>query len=171
VHKHDTCIFHVNSISIKHDFCFTCHQVITLTFPDEKGMKTFQLLKVIIICLAGVMIFGVALFTLFMLHHLKRSKIQEAILQAELIEQKEAVKQAERKSMNKSMAVARASHDVRNALHSIIGLIDYCQDQRPGSDLGTDLAKMKEYASDLLGWFKCLFLLDSWNWYCPVQVK
>jgi signal transduction histidine kinase len=134
-------------------------------------MKTFQVLKAIIICLAGVMLFGMALVTFFMLQHLKRSKIQEAILQAELIKQKEAVQQAERKSMNKSMAVARASHDVRNALHSIIGLIDYCQDQRPGSDLGTDFTKMKEYAGDLLGWFKFLFLLDSLNWYCPVQVK
>lgn len=123
-------------------------------------MEIFEVLKVIIIGSAGVLLFGMALFTFFMLRRVKQSKIQEAILQAELIKQKEAVQQAERKSMNKSMAVARASHDVRNALHSIIGLIDYCQDQRPGSDLGTDLAKMKDYAGDLLGLFQCLFRLD-----------
>ncbi|KAF3333038.1 histidine kinase CKI1-like protein [Carex littledalei] len=125
-------------------------RVITLAFPDNKTMKIFQVLEVIIICLAGVVLFGMALFTFFMLRLLKQSKIQEVILQAELIKQKEAVQQAERKSMNKSLVVARASHDVRNALHSIIGLIEYCQDQTPGSDLGTNLAKMKDYAGDLL---------------------
>ncbi|KAJ4776107.1 histidine kinase 1 [Rhynchospora pubera] len=88
-----------------------------------------------------------ALFTFFK----SRSKIQEAILQAELIKQKEAVQQAERKSMNKSMAFARASHDVRNLLHSIIGLIEICRDQTSSnSDLGTNLAKMNDCAIDLL---------------------
>ncbi|XP_078149170.1 signal transduction histidine kinase [Carex rostrata] len=113
-------------------------------------MEIFQVLKVIIICLAVVVLVGMALFAFFMLRRLKQSKMQEAILQGELIKQKEAVQQAERKSMNKSLAVARASHDVRNSLHSIIGLIEYCQDQTPGSDLGTNLVKMKDYAGDLL---------------------
>lgn len=65
--------------------------------------------------------------------------------------------------MNKSLAVERASHDVRNALHSIIGLIEYCQNQTPGSDLRTNLEKMKEYASDLLGWFKCFLFMKNCN--------
>jgi hypothetical protein len=44
-----------------------------------------------------------------MLRHLKCSKSQEAILQADITKLKEAVEQAERKSMNKSLALVRAT--------------------------------------------------------------
>lgn len=107
-------------------------------------MKTFHFLKV-------------------MLQHLKRSKIQTAILQADITKLKEAVEQAERKSMNKSLALARASHDMRNALYSIIELIKLCQAQTTSSELQTNLARVNDYAIDLVGWLKCLFVLDSWK--------
>ncbi|KAJ3704305.1 hypothetical protein LUZ61_008010 [Rhynchospora tenuis] len=142
-----------NAIRLTETYTFSevGEKVITLAFPDNKTMKTFQVLKVIIVFLAVALLFCISSFTFFMLRRLKRSKIQAAILQADLIKQKEAVQQAERKSMNKSMAFARASHDVRNALHSIIELSKISRDQTtPNSELRTNLTKMMDYATDLL---------------------
>lgn len=50
--------------------------------------------------------------------------VQEAVLNADLVRQKEALRQAERKSMNKSNAFASASHDIRSVLAAIDGLIE-----------------------------------------------
>ncbi|KAJ1258305.1 hypothetical protein BS78_10G065300 [Paspalum vaginatum] len=55
---------------------------------------------------------------------LRRSKAREAALNADLVRQKEALRQAERKSMNKSNAFVSASHDIRSALAAIAGLVE-----------------------------------------------
>ncbi|XP_050378586.1 histidine kinase CKI1 [Argentina anserina] len=47
---------------------------------------------------------------------------------ATLIEQREKTEQAERKSMRKSDAFAKASHDIRAALAGIISWINFCKD-------------------------------------------
>ncbi|KAJ3674675.1 hypothetical protein LUZ60_005291 [Juncus effusus] len=92
-----------------------------------------------------------------MLKFLKRSQIQETILRADLIKQKEAVQQAERKSMNKSMAFAQASHDVRNQLLNVIGLINKCLTEvAPESDMAKDLKDMESCADNLQGILKSI---------------
>uniref|UniRef100_A0A0D9W8A0 Probable histidine kinase 2 n=1 Tax=Leersia perrieri TaxID=77586 RepID=A0A0D9W8A0_9ORYZ len=55
----------------------------------------------------------------------------EAALDADLVAHKDALRQAERKSMNKSNAFATASHDIRSALAAVKGLI---QVSRPDAD-------------------------------------
>ncbi|XP_062233449.1 probable histidine kinase 2 [Phragmites australis] len=54
---------------------------------------------------------------------LRQAAAREAALNADLVQQKEALQQAERKSMNKSNAFASASHDIRSALSAIAGLV------------------------------------------------
>jgi signal transduction histidine kinase len=64
----------------------------------------------------------------------------------------EATQQAERKSMNKSLAFATASHDIRAALAGITGLIEICYAEvRAGSELDTNLQQMDGCTKDLVG--------------------
>lgn len=71
---------------------------------------------------------------------------------AALINQMEATQQAERKSMNKSLAFASANHDVRASLAAFTGLIEICYDEvAPGSKLETNLMQMEDCSKDLLG--------------------
>lgn len=71
---------------------------------------------------------------------------------AALIKQMEATQQAERKSTNKSIAFAKASHDVRSSLAGIIGLIEICHNEvAPRSELEINLVQMESCTKDLLG--------------------
>ncbi|PPS15535.1 hypothetical protein GOBAR_AA05061 [Gossypium barbadense] len=77
---------------------------------------------------------------------------REICLHDKLIKQMEATQQAERKSMNKSLALVGASHDIRAALAGITGFIDLClANAAPGSDFETYLKQMSLCAQDLLG--------------------
>ncbi|CAA7406965.1 unnamed protein product [Spirodela intermedia] len=77
---------------------------------------------------------------------------RDTFLHSSLIKQKEATQQAERKSMNKSLAFASASHDVRTSLAGIIGLIELCQAEvSPHSELDKNLDQMNVCASKLYG--------------------
>ncbi|CAD6337438.1 unnamed protein product [Miscanthus lutarioriparius] len=60
----------------------------------------------------------------FAVRGLRRAAAREMALNADLVRQKEALRQAERKSMNKSNAFASASHDIRSALAAIAGVVD-----------------------------------------------
>ncbi|CDP07743.1 unnamed protein product [Coffea canephora] len=81
-----------------------------------------------------------------------RAARREMYLCAALIKQLEATQQAERKSMNKSLAFARASHDVRASLAAIIGSIRLCSVKvAHGSDLQENLTQAETNAEDLLG--------------------
>ncbi|KAM1805762.1 hypothetical protein ACFX12_031468 [Malus domestica] len=58
----------------------------------------------------------------------------------------------ERKSMNKSLAFATATHDIHAALAEITGLIDISKDEvSSGSELETNLRQMETCAKDLFG--------------------
>lgn len=73
-------------------------------------------------------------------------------LRAALIQQMEASHQAERKSLNKSRALARASHDVRASLAGLTGLIELCHELvDPRSELEGNLVQMEACTKDLLG--------------------
>ncbi|KAI4306739.1 hypothetical protein L6164_029992 [Bauhinia variegata] len=81
-----------------------------------------------------------------------RAARREMHLCASLIKQMEATQQAERKSMNKTVAFANASHDVRAYLAGLTGLIELCyQEAAPGSELVTNLKQMDTCTKDLLG--------------------
>lgn len=81
-----------------------------------------------------------------------RAARREMYLCSALIKQMEATQQAERKSMNKSTASARANHDVRASLAGISGLIWMCRVQAsPQSELVKYLDHMESCKNDLLG--------------------
>ncbi|KAK4282558.1 hypothetical protein QN277_013919 [Acacia crassicarpa] len=77
---------------------------------------------------------------------------REMHLCVSLIKQMEATQQAERKSMNKSLAFASASHDIRAALAGLTGLIEMSNEEViPGSELEANLKQMGACTEDLLG--------------------
>lgn len=77
---------------------------------------------------------------------------REMHLCASLIKQMEATQQAEQKNMNKSLALASVSHDVRTSLAGLTGLIEMSNELVvPGSELATNLKQMDGCTKDLLG--------------------
>ncbi|KAI9187107.1 hypothetical protein LWI28_024442 [Acer negundo] len=81
-----------------------------------------------------------------------RAAKREMYLCAALVKQMNATHQAERKSMNKTFALAKASHDVRASLAAITGLVEVCQDDAsPQSELAENLSQIRTCTVDLLG--------------------
>ena len=77
---------------------------------------------------------------------------REMKLCASLIKQMEATQQAERKSMNKSVAFSSASHDIRASLAGLIGLVEMsCEEVVADSELETNLKQMGACINDLQG--------------------
>ncbi|KAL8503955.1 hypothetical protein ACS0TY_022620 [Phlomoides rotata] len=77
---------------------------------------------------------------------------REMYLCGALINQMEATQQSERKSMNKSLAFASASHDIRASLAGICGLIEICRNEvTKRVHLLTSLMQMEACTRDLLG--------------------
>ncbi|KAF5199366.1 Histidine kinase cki1 [Thalictrum thalictroides] len=73
------------------------------------------------------------------------------LLCATLIKQMEATQQAERKSMNKSLAFASASHDVRSSLAALDGIITLCSAEvSPNSEIYANLESMRTFTADLV---------------------
>ncbi|KAJ6400973.1 hypothetical protein OIU84_016404 [Salix udensis] len=104
-------------------------------------------LILLIIMIAGIFISIVSFILLVV-----RTARREMHLCSALIKQMEATQQAERKSMNKSLAFASASHDIRAALAGITGLIEICRAEvRAGSELDTYLRQMDGCTKDLVG--------------------
>lgn len=95
-----------------------------------------------------IMVILVSMFMFLLVGAARR----EMYLRAKLIKQMDATQQAERKSMNKSLAFASASHDVRASLAGLTGLIDISKDEvAPGSEIETNLIQMEGCTKDLLG--------------------
>ncbi|KAJ6343742.1 hypothetical protein OIU76_005482 [Salix suchowensis] len=104
-------------------------------------------LILLIIMIAGIFISIVSFILLVV-----RTARREMHLCSALIKQMEATQQAERKSMNKSLVFASASHDIRAALAGITGLIEICRAEvRAGSELDTYLRQMDGCTKDLVG--------------------
>ncbi|XP_059625165.1 histidine kinase CKI1-like [Cornus florida] len=111
----------------------------------HKNIKFAFMLLVIMIC---TMVISIVTFVFLIVRAARR----EMHLCSTLIRQMESTQQAERKSMNKSLAFASASHDVRASLAGITGLIDICRDEvAPGSEFETNLMQMEVCIKDLLG--------------------
>ncbi|KAL8170636.1 LOW QUALITY PROTEIN: hypothetical protein V2J09_022440 [Rumex salicifolius] len=111
-----------------------------------------------ILILLIVTVIAMAVFVVSFMSLAVKSTRENMRLNAQLIKQMETTQQAEKKSNNKSMAIATTSHDVRANLCAIIGLIDLCYHEiTPGSELKDSnselkqsLKQMKSCANDLL---------------------
>ncbi|KAL8170350.1 hypothetical protein V2J09_022154 [Rumex salicifolius] len=73
-----------------------------------------------------VTVIAMAAFVVSFISLAVKSTREKMRLNAQLIKQMETTQQAEKKSNNKSMAIATASHDAHANLCAIIGLIDLC---------------------------------------------
>lgn len=110
------------------------------------------LIALILILLMFILILPTSCYYIFL--HIRATR-REILLSAALIKQMEATQQAERKSMNKSIAFASASHDVRTSLAAIAGLIDLSLSSvSPQEEIRTNLEQMSSCASNLLGMLK-----------------
>ena len=110
--------------------------------------RNSKLSLILLAVMIVIVVISILIFVLLMV----RTAEKEMCLYAKLIIQMEATQQAERKSMNKSLALAGASHDIRSLLAGITGLIDLClTDAAPRSDFEAYLKQMHNCAQDLLG--------------------
>ncbi|GJN28330.1 hypothetical protein PR202_gb16440 [Eleusine coracana subsp. coracana] len=98
---------------------------LVLHTPFDAEMIRAACISVLIF--VGVLLVAAALICVLALRALRRAAESKAELKTELVRQKEALRQAERKSMNKSNAFASASHDIRSALAAIAGLVEVCR--------------------------------------------
>ncbi|TYH95982.1 hypothetical protein ES332_A12G145800v1 [Gossypium tomentosum] len=126
--------------------------VYALALPHE-GIASFVYSKINFSHIALVVTMVLLVIPLvFFISSMTTNAQREIYLHDKLIKQMEATQQAERKSMNKSLALVGASHDIRAALAGITGYIDLCQaNAAPGSDFETYLKQMSLCAQDLLG--------------------
>ncbi|CAA3020795.1 histidine kinase CKI1-like [Olea europaea subsp. europaea] len=107
----------------------TVGNVYVLALPEnsmvvviQKNIKfPFVLLMLIFVDMAIIIFTSVPLNV--------RAAIREMKLCIVLIRQKESTQQVERKKVNKSLAFASASHDVRASLAGLIGLTEICNYQ------------------------------------------
>lgn len=105
-----------------------------------------------LVVLLGILLFIILVSVCIFIFLIIRAARREMILCARIIKQDGVTRQAERKSMNKTKAFSRASHDVRASLAAITGLIELChQDANPDSELAANLAQMDTCTNDLLG--------------------
>ncbi|TYG89969.1 hypothetical protein ES288_A12G145100v1 [Gossypium darwinii] len=125
--------------------------VYALALPHE-GIASFVYSKINFSHIALVVTMVLLVIPLvFFISSMTTNAQREIYLHDKLIKQMEATQQAERKSMNKSLALVGASHDIRAALAGITGYIDLCQaNAAPGSDFETYLKQMSLCAQDLL---------------------
>ena len=125
-------------------YVLAIHQNELLTFVHE-SIKRGLMLMITMIVMILVSILSCLLLNV-------RMGRREMHLCVSLIKQMEATQQAERKSMNKSLAFASASHDIRAALAGLTGLIEMSYGEViPGSELEVNLKQMGVCTEDLLG--------------------
>ncbi|CAL5044190.1 unnamed protein product [Urochloa decumbens] len=97
-------------------------RLVLRTPSEDDDMARWLCIPVVVfVCLAVAV---AAAACVLAVRALRRAAAREARLNADLVRQKEALRQAERKSMNKSNAFASASHDIRSALAAIAGLVE-----------------------------------------------
>ncbi|XP_042398033.1 probable histidine kinase 2 isoform X1 [Zingiber officinale] len=121
-------------------------------FPCKGGVSLLKKMRTVVVILVLLIILGMVLGSYVLLHLLHRSQLQEGLLQAKLIKLKGAIQQAERKSMNKSLAFASASHDIRTSLAGITGLVGICLADAPRvSELHSNMQQINTCVTKLLG--------------------
>uniref|UniRef100_A0A7N1A9Y7 histidine kinase n=1 Tax=Kalanchoe fedtschenkoi TaxID=63787 RepID=A0A7N1A9Y7_KALFE len=121
---------------------------ISLGFLTQTAIGNYRTGTRVLAFMFAVVFASIVIYTGLMIRGVNR----ETCLCDALLKQTEATHQAERKSMNKSIAFAMARHDVRGSLASITGLVELCQaDAPPCNKLSSYLQQMSNCASDLPG--------------------
>ncbi|KAL6555471.1 hypothetical protein OROGR_006729 [Orobanche gracilis] len=136
-------------------FVFILFQVYVLAVPQNEFLslihKNVRLAFVLLIVMIGAAVIAICIVVYLTLVAAKR----EMYLCGALINQMEATRQSERKSMNKSLAFARSSHDIRASLAGITGLIEMCRvvsKKDPlRSEMLSNFQQMEACTGDLLG--------------------
>ncbi|KAM7276080.1 hypothetical protein ACFE04_017946 [Oxalis oulophora] len=126
--------------------------VYALTFPLKWSSthlvhKKSRVALILLILTVAVMLISILSF-LFLL--IRAAKI-ETNLRASYIKQTEATQKAERKNLNKTLAFASASHDIRNSLIAIDAAIDLSRNVSSPSELKSNLDQMKRCTKELEG--------------------
>lgn len=134
-----------------------------LSFPktdlQSLAHKNGILALILLVLMLAIIVISVDVFIIIILKSARR----EMFLCDALIKQMKSTQQAERKSMNKSLAFANASHDIRSSLAAITGLIDLCHEKaNPHSDLSANLTQMNTCAVDLVG-LSFFYLLSRYH--------
>ncbi|KAI3993980.1 hypothetical protein MKX01_002993 [Papaver californicum] len=126
------------------------HALIML-FCDNGLLKQVRRSDNVSSVLLALAIISVFLPTDFFIVLICQGTRREIILLSTLMKQMEAAQQAERRSMNKSIAFASANHDICGALATIVGLIEFCLTEvSPGSNLDNNLSQMKKLLNSVL---------------------
>ncbi|XP_002515291.2 histidine kinase CKI1 [Ricinus communis] len=125
--------------------------VYALAFPHHGVVSTVDRSTKVALILLLVMVVAVFISIFSFVVLMVRAATREIHLSSALIRQMEATQQAERKSMNKSLAFASASHDIRAALAGITGLIEISYGEVSPYELQTNLHQMDDCAKDLVG--------------------
>ncbi|KAL6523199.1 hypothetical protein OROGR_016802 [Orobanche gracilis] len=131
--------------------------VYVLAVPENEFLrvihKNVRLASVLLVVVIGAAVIAICSVVYLTLVAAKR----EMYLCGALINQMEATRQSERKSMNKSLAFARSSHDIRASLAGITGLIEMCRNEVVSkkdplrSEMLPNLQQMEACTGDLLG--------------------
>lgn len=109
---------------------------------------------VTMVVLACAMVAAATVACVLMARALRRAVAREAALDADLVRHKDALRQAERKSMNKSNAFASASHDIRSALAAVAGLVEVSRPEAAAAtnpNITDNLNQMELCTNKLLG--------------------
>ncbi|XP_042047743.1 histidine kinase CKI1-like [Salvia splendens] len=119
--------------------------------------KNIRLCFALIVVMVGAVVITICIFVSLIVEAARR----EMSLCGALIKQMESTQQSERKSMNKSLAFASASHDIRASLAGISGLVEVCRTQLIKRDPCTsqvleNLLQMESCTRDLLGILNCI---------------
>ena len=109
-------------------------------------------IPVIVFACVCVLLLVAAVSSVLAVWALRRAAAREMALNADLVRQKEALRQAERKSLNKTNAFAGASHDIRSALAVITGLVDVSRvEAQTNPQMMHNLEQMDVCTNKLLG--------------------
>uniref|UniRef100_M8C5P8 histidine kinase n=1 Tax=Aegilops tauschii TaxID=37682 RepID=M8C5P8_AEGTA len=126
-------------------------QGVRLVVSDWGGAAEVRRMGVAMVSVVCVVVAVATRVCILRARALWRAGAREAALEADLVRQKEALQQAERKSMNKSNAFARASHDIRSSLAAVVGLIDVSRvEAESNSNLTYNLDQMNIGTNKLL---------------------
>lgn len=133
-------------------------QVYVLTIPHKRPQSFVHGFNSVFVAVL-LIIAAISITMIYLLLLIAGGEMTKMKLRAALIQQMEAGQQAERKNVNKSLALARASHDVRASLAGMTGLIEICHELvDPRSELEANLVQMEACTKDLLGKVKGVHL-------------
>nr|KAJ0218937.1 hypothetical protein LSAT_V11C300156650 [Lactuca sativa] len=127
--------------------------VYVLALPYDGGAESRMHKNILIVLLLLSLLFVTVCISIFSFVVLTvRAARKEMCLRAALIKQKGATQQAERKSMNQSLAFVTASHDIRASLAAIAGLLEMSINEvDQGSELAKNLKLVQICSGDLYG--------------------